>query len=99
MEIKGCTLYVIQGVSVRVGCCLCHSPSLTPSHTPFHFSHPFSHTFALTLIQQAHAHAYTAVYLESALELGQVSPREVHSELLLIYLQMALEEEVEGEER
>lgn len=48
---------------------------------------------------QAHAHAYTAVYLESALELGQVSPREVHSELLLIYLHMALEEEREGEAR
>jgi hypothetical protein len=39
------------------------------------------------------------VYLESALELGQVSPREVHSELLLIYLHMALEEEREGEAR
>jgi hypothetical protein len=39
------------------------------------------------------------VYLESALELGQVSPAEVHSELLLIYLHMALEEEREGAAR
>jgi hypothetical protein len=64
---------------------------LTPSSL---LSHSVcSHSF------QAHAHAYTAVYLESALELGQVSPREVHSELLLIYLHMALEEEREGEAR
>lgn len=50
-------------------------------------------------LPQAHAHGYTAVYLESALELGLVSPQEVHSELLLIYLHMALEEEREGEAR
>jgi hypothetical protein len=39
------------------------------------------------------------VYLESALDLGLAPPSEVHSELLLIYLHMALEEEQEGESR
>jgi hypothetical protein len=54
-------------------------------------------TELLTL--QEHAPTYTAVYLESALDLGLVSPGDVHSELLLIYLHMALEEEREGEQR
>ncbi|WIA17457.1 hypothetical protein OEZ85_014302 [Tetradesmus obliquus] len=49
-------------------------------------------------VMQEHAPTYTAVYLESALDLGLVSPSEVHSELLLIYLHMALEEEREGEQ-
>lgn len=48
---------------------------------------------------QEHAPTYTAVYLESALDLGLASPGEVHSELLLIYLHMALEEERDGEQR
>src|SRR5690348_11747237 len=48
---------------------------------------------------QAHAPEFTAVYLESALDLGLATPREVHSELLLIYLHMALEEEREGVKR
>ncbi|KAF6257282.1 hypothetical protein COO60DRAFT_26268 [Scenedesmus sp. NREL 46B-D3] len=49
-------------------------------------------------IMQEHAPTYTAVYLESALDLGLASPGEVHSELLLIYLHMALEEERDGEQ-
>ncbi len=53
----------------------------------------------MTPCTQAHAPTFTAVYLESALDLGLVSPRAVHSELLLIYLQLAMEEEREGEPR
>ena len=48
---------------------------------------------------QEHAPEYSAVYLETALDLGGASPKEVHSELLLIYLSMALEEERDGQER
>lgn len=74
-----------------------HTPHTCGTFTPRTPTHSWRTHAAHT--PQAHAPAYTAVYLESALQLGRVAPSDVHSELLLIYLAMALEEERGGEAR